>query len=161
MDLDYRIIFETVGPSLYRLAFSFVNNRSDAEDVIQEVFLRLLQTKRRFDDEDSLKRWLMTVTANRCKDLMRSARWRKEVSVEPTKLEYSKPTNQDDKLDVGAAIFQLDEKYRIVVYLYYYEGYATKEISKILHISQSAVLSRLERARNRLKQLLGGEWLDG
>ena len=161
MDLDYSEIFERLGPGLYRLAFSYVKNRSDAEDAVQETFLRLLKTNRRFDTQEDCKRWLMTVTANQCKDLLRSARRRREVTMDNDELSRLSAAETDAAPDIGTALFRLPEKYRSVIYLHYYEGYPTKEISKILHVTQSAVLSRLERARNQLRQLLGGEWNDG
>ena len=161
MDLDYREIFEKIGPSLYRLAYSYVKSASDAEDVTQEAFLRLFNSDRRFQTMEDVKRWLMTVTANRCRDLLRSARRRKEVSIETTLPEPTEAAQLDTQLDIGTALFRLEEKYRVVIYLYYYEGYATKDVSRILHITQSAVLSRLERARKKLQELLGGDWLEG
>lgn len=157
MDLDIGEVFERLGPSLYRLAYSYLKNRSDAEDAVQETFLRLLKSDRRFASQDDLKRWLMTVTANCCKDVLRSAKRRREVPMQDEALALREAPAQQDS-DVGAALFRLPEKYRSVIYLYYYEGYPSKEISKILHITQSAVLTRLERARKQLQQLLGDEW---
>ena len=156
MDLDIGEVFERLGPSLFRLAYSYLKNRADAEDAVQEAFLRLLRTDRRFAAQDDLKRWLMTVTANYCKDALRSAKRQREVPMEDEALARQEAPTEPIP-DVGAALFQLPEKYRIVIYLYYYEGYPSKEISRILHITQSAVLSRLERARKQLQQLLGEE----
>ena len=133
---------------VYRLALSYLRSRPDAEDVTQQVFLRLLehQGKIRPGKERS---WLAAVTANLCRDVLRSASRR---CTEPLSEE---PVFQDGaQRELFHAVMELNAQERASVYLYYYEGYSTMEIAKILRISRSAVSTRLYRARQHLKEKL-------
>ena len=143
--------------SMYRLAFSYCRNREDAEDVVQEVFLKLLRQKPSFADDQKLRSWLLKVTVNACMDLLRSP-WRcrccpLEEAVEPAVL-------MREESELMLAVLNLPAKYRGVVHLYYYEDYSITEIAGILNASESAVRMRLMRARQKLKEQLGGNWND-
>lgn len=161
MDLEFRELFEQLGPSLYRLAYSYVKNRCDAEDAVQEAFLRLLSSGIRFRDPEARRRWLMKVTVNRCRDLLRSAGRRREVGLEDAAEAGGDPALSEELSDVRSAIFALPEKYRVVVLLHYYEGLDSRQIAKLLRITPSTVLTRLSRAREQLKKRLGGDWNEG
>ena len=143
--------------NMYRLAFSYCRNREDAEDVVQEVFLKLLRQKSEFLDEQKLRSWLLKVTVNACMDLLRSP-WRGrccalEEATEPTVL-------MQEESELVLAVLNLPAKYRGVIHLYYYEDYSITEIAGILNVSESAVRMRLMRARQKLKEQLGGTWSD-
>lgn len=143
--------------NMYRLAFSYCRNREDAEDVVQEVFLKLLRQKSEFLDEQKLRSWLLKVTVNACMDLLRSP-WRGrccalEEATEPTVL-------MQEENELMLAVLNLPAKYRGVIHLYYYEDYSITEIAGILNVSESAVRMRLMRARQKLKEQLGGTWSD-
>lgn len=143
--------------NMYRLAFSYCRNREDAEDVVQEVFLKLLRQKSEFPDEQKLRSWLLKVTVNACMDLMRSP-WRGrccalEEAAEPAVL-------MQEESELMLAVLNLPAKYRGVIHLYYYEDYSVAEIAGILNVSESAVRMRLMRARQKLKEQLGGTWSD-
>ncbi|MEE1036251.1 MAG: sigma-70 family RNA polymerase sigma factor [Oscillospiraceae bacterium] len=143
--------------NMYRLAFSYCRNREDAEDVVQEVFLKLLRQKSEFLDEQKLRSWLLKVTVNACMDLLRSP-WRGrccalEEATEPTVL-------MQEESELMLAVLNLPAKYRGVIHLYYYEDYSITEIAGILNVSESAVRMRLMRARQKLKEQLGGTWSD-
>lgn len=143
--------------NMYRLAFSYCRNREDAEDVVQEVFLKLLRQKSEFLDEQKLRSWLLKVTVNACMDLLRSP-WRGrccalEEATEPTVL-------MQEESELMLAVLNLPAKYRGVIHLYYYEDYSITEIAGILNVSESAVRMRLMRARQKLKEQLGGIWSD-
>ena len=133
--------------SVYRLAVSYTRSPQEAEDVCQTVFLKLLEADVTPGKE---KAWLMQVTANECRSLLRSHWWKRTTPLEEG---FGVPAPEKD--DVLGAVLALNPKYRVVVYLHYYEGYTTGEIAKLLHISQSAVTTRLSRARNMLKDMLG------
>jgi RNA polymerase sigma-70 factor (ECF subfamily) len=125
---------------MYRLAFSYCRNREDAEDVVQEVFLKLLRQKSEFLDEQKLRSWLLKVTVNACMDLLRSP-WRGrccalEEATEPTVL-------MQEESELMLAVLHLPAKYRGVIHLYYYEDYSITEIAGILNVSESAVRMRL------------------
>ncbi len=138
--------------SVQSLAFTYLKNRSDAEDVAQDVFLAYLSKAPHFANDQKEKAWLMTVTVNRCKTLLRSA-WRKDLPL-PEDLSYL-PKEESDVLQ---AVLSLEKKYRLSIYLHYYEGYTLSEIGGILHCSPMTVGSWLSRGREKLKSILGEEF---
>lgn len=155
METDCQQLVQTYAGTLYRLAFSYCRNRQDAEDVVQEVFLKYLKQKGSFPDENSRRNWLMKVTVNTCKDLFR-APWRSrccslEEAAEPAAL-------MPEESELLSAVLRLPAKYRVAVHLYYYEDYSIAEIAKMVNASESAVRMRLQRARQKLKTELGGFW---
>lgn len=154
MELEFQKVVERFATPLYRLAYSYCGAHADAEDVVQEVFLKYLRDPPSCDDEQKLRAWLMTVTANKCKDLLRAS-WRQSKLLDAA--DAPEPPPNDDRLDVQAALLRLAPMYRGVVYLYYYEELSTAQIAQILRLSQSAVKSRLYQARKQLKKLLGDD----
>lgn len=142
--------------TVYRLAFAYCKNTADAEDIMQEVFLKRFTDNAVFADEAKEKSWLLKVTANKCKDMFRSLRYKyslTSVPLEEAGLIYETP----EESAVYHAVMELPPKYRLVIHLYYYEGYQIKEISKIAGINESAVQTQLYRARKLLKKSLGKE----
>lgn len=154
MEHDFQRVVEQYATTLYRLAFSYCGNRPDAEDVLQEVFLKYLCCGLSFEAEEKRRSWLMTVTANQCRDLLRSA-WRRRRQSLSDLPELPAP-EPEDYSDVEAALAALAPKYRGIVFLFYYEGYSTKQIAQALGLNESTVRTRLERARKHLKHHLGG-----
>ena len=154
MHIDFQQMVEAYSPPLFRLAFSYCGNRADAQDVVQEVFLKYLQSPPRCDSPEQLRGWLMTVTANKCKDLLRSAHRRRSAPLEDV---TASPGISDEVYDVRASLEKLSPKLRSAVYLYYYEQLPTKRIAKALGLTDAAVRARLYQARKELKTLLGGE----
>ena len=153
MDYD-SIVEENIG-AVYRLALSYCRNKADAEDVVQNTFARLLETKTDFQDQGHVKRWLMRVAVNESKNLLKSF-WKKNVSsIEVLKTEPE--GRMQENIDFIDQIYKLPPKYRVVIHLYYFEGYRVQEIADILNISKSNVQVRLLRARNRLKNQMGGQ----
>ena len=133
---------------VYRLALSYLRSRADAEDVTQQVFLRLLEYRGKIASGKE-RSWLAAVTANLCRDTLRSAVWR---ITEPLREELV--FEDEGQSEVFWAVMELGEQERAAVYLYYYEGYDTREIARILKISRTAVTTRLSRARQHLKEKL-------
>lgn len=154
MQFEFQQVVEQYAPALYRLACSCCGNRSDAQDAVQEVFLTYLQRPPVCDGPERLRAWLMTVTVNKCRDYLRSARRSRAVPLADLP---APPDNADEVLEVRAALEKLPPKLRVPVYLFYYEQLPTKQIAQILHLSDAAVRSRLHDARKRLRDLLGGE----
>lgn len=141
-------LFEEYSEDVFRLALSYLQNRHDAEDVCQSVFVKLIGYKKPLTSGKE-KAWLLTCTANACKDHLKSF-WRKNtVELDETIL-FSSKTDQD----LWDAVNSLALKYRLVVHLYYYEGYSQDEIAAILKISRTAVQTRMSRARKQLKEVL-------
>ena len=143
--------FHQYKDDVYRLALSYTKSRADAEDVCQSVFLKLMQQPTL---PENPKAWLMQATANACRNLLRSSWWRKTVELDDT-IPVQIP---EEFADVYQAVMALDPKYRVVIYLHYYAQYSTKEIAQLLHISQTAVTTRLSRARQMLKTTLEEEY---
>ncbi len=135
---------------VYRLALSYTRNAQEAEDVCQTVFLRLMEQKHIMPGKE--KAWLMQVTANLCRNLLRSGWWRKTVPMEELPA-----VEQPRRREVYQAVMGLPPKYRVVVYLHYYQAYSTQEAARLLRISQTAVTTRLNRARQMLREQLKEE----
>lgn len=140
---------------VYRLALSRTKNISDAEDILQEVFLRLVNKNPKFESEGHRKAWLIKVTINCSSKLLTSAWFRKTVPLdEELKFETK------DKSDVYYAVLELPMKYRTVIHLFYYEDMSIAQISAVLDVKESTIKSQLLRARQLLKVKLKGEFGD-
>lgn len=137
---------------LLRVAYSQLNNRTEAEDTVQEVLLKYMEKAPVFQSEEHEKAWLLRVTINHCKNHLASAWFRKRAD-----LDEGIPALDNEELEVVSAVAALPAKYRAVVHLYYFEGYSTKEIAEILHSRPNTVSSRLSRARALLAKALKEE----
>ena len=132
----------------YRIALNWFRNPADAEDAAQTVMLKLWQSDTEFADGEHLRRWLARVTLNVCKDMARSPWRRHTVSLE----ELRSPVFSDgERRAVYREVMALPGKYRVPLYLYYYEGYSVAEIGELLRLNASTVQTRLARARGKLK----------
>lgn len=147
-------LVETYADAILRLSYSYLKNTADAQDICQTVFLKLLMEPREFESADHERAWILRVAANQCKDLLKS-HWRKQNCALDACGQIAAPPEPDSS--VMDAVNELSEKYRVVIELYYYEGYQADEIAKILDISTNTVYTRLARARKQLKWTLRGE----
>ncbi len=143
------------GPLVYRMAIQGTGAVADGEDVAQEVFVSLIQTDPAFADETHLRAWLIRATANRCKSWGRSPWRRRTVPLEASRNAAVPPPDSSGVLEAVAA---LPPRYRWPVYLHYIEGYTADEIGQLLGCPRNTVLSRLSRAREKLKVALKEEW---
>lgn len=146
-----RRVVETYSTMLLHIAMTRLRSAADAEDAVQEVFLRLLCARPHFRDEEHEKAWLIRATLNRAGDLRRSAAYR-DAPLEAA-AEAAAPEPEADH-QLLSAVRSLPEKYSAVIHLHYYEGYSIKEISKLLALPAPTVGTRLARGRERLRQLL-------
>jgi RNA polymerase sigma-70 factor (ECF subfamily) len=137
---------------IFRTAIAITGSKADAEDVMQEVFLKLIQKAPAFESDEHESAWLTRVTVNQCKTLLRSVWFKKS---EPLLDIY--PAAETEQHDLIEQINILPQKYRTVIYLFYYEGYSTKEIAGLTSQKESTVRSQLNRARNLLKNFLESE----
>lgn len=137
---------------LLRLACSRLSSVSDAEDAVQEVFLRLLTTPVSFRDAGHEKAWLIRATLHRSSDIRRRAE-RRNLPLE----EAARQAVPEPEPDLLQAVQALPEKYGAVIHLHYYEGYSIKEIGKLLGLPAATVGTRLARGRDRLRELLKEE----
>ena len=153
--MEYKITaseaFKKHSDMVYRLAFARVKNKYDADDVLQEVFLRLIKCKDQIQNDQHLKALLIRITIN-CSKSMLGSSWFKRT--EPLSENLSVSDEYSDTLD---AVLRLPVKYRTVIHLHYYMGYSVDEIAGILKSNPSTVKSQLHRARKLLKIDLEGE----
>ncbi len=151
-------LIDQYGNTILRLAYSYLKNQHDAEDVCQSVFVKLYTLEKAFEDASHEKAFLLHITANLCKDMLKSA-WKKK-NVGSVDLELLGESAQKTKVsfieedEVLELVNGLGEKYRTVLYLYYYEGYQIKEVAKILGIKTPTVKTRLKRGKEQLKEIL-------
>lgn len=156
-----RRAMETHGDQLYRLALCRTQNPADAEDVYQDVFLRLLDQPAEDWDGEHLKAWLVRTALNRCADMHRFRLRRPALSLEelPEQAFRAGEDTAEQRAELAAlwaAVARLPGNLRMAVHLHYGEGYSTQEIAAILRCSPATVRTRLYRARGKLKDLLGG-----
>ncbi len=140
------------GPAVYRLACAATGNRSDADDVFQEVFLRYHRSAPEFASETHEKAWLLRVTANRTRSLLASPWRRRSVPLEDV---YA--CSGPEESAVAEALAALPPGDRTLLHLYYYEGYRTEELARLLGRKSTTVRSQLTRARQKLARLLKEE----
>ena len=153
-DLDS--LFVTYGDMIYRLALVRTRSAADAEDVVQEVFLRCLKNNPSFESADHQKAWLLKVTVNCSKSLLSNA-FRRHAVPEDAMGELAAEERESDST-VYDAVLRLPEKYRTAIHLFYYEDYSVKEIASMMRTTESTVKSWLHRARGMLKESLGGDY---
>lgn len=149
-------VFQTYADRLFAIAFTVCQNREDAEDAMQDTLIRYCGIKKDFASEEHIKAWLIRVVINRAKDI-RSSFWRRNQTAwveELTALPFEEPADSQ----LFEAVIGLDEKYRIVVHMFYYEDYDIREIAQILRCPSGTVKSRLSRARALLKDRLKEDW---
>lgn len=154
MAADKRIagLVEAYGDMILRLCYTYMKNMPDAEDAVQDVFVRLVEKLPEFDSAEHEKAWLIRVTINVCKNKLRFFRIRRAEPIENVDIAvYDK---HNDTPEVLAAVLALPEKYKTVIHLYYYEEYSTPEIAKMTGRKESSVRSDLHRARVQLKTAL-------
>ena len=142
-------IVQTYSDTLIRIAVQQTKNMSEAEDIVQEVYMTLMKQKKPFDNEAHLKAWLIKVTFNKCKDYFKSSRVKKTVPI----TEEMTFTAKEEQI-VLPEIFELEPIERDIVYLHYYEGYTTLEIANLLEMKVNTVGSKLRRVRMKLKTIL-------
>ena len=131
-----------------------LKNQADSEDIFQTVFLKYLLRDQPFENEQHEKAWMIRVTINACKDLLRSFFRSRTVPLEQL-VEVPQPFESDER-DLLEAVLALPAQYKDVVYLYYYEQYTALEIAQILHKNVNTVYTLLRRARERLRKDLEG-----
>lgn len=148
-------LLERYASMVYRLAFARTQNRHDADDILQEVFLRYIRCAPEYMTEEHRKAWLIHTTLNCTKSLLSSAWFRRTVPLEECLQSKMQPYSE-----VYDAVMRLPVKYRTIIHLYYYEGYTVRKIAHLLCTKESTVKSQMHRARQKLYHMLGEEMLD-
>ena len=143
------------GDTIYRVAYHALDNPQDAEDVMQTVLLRLYECKKNFESEEHVKHWILRVAVNESRRLLRSF-WRR-TSVPMEEWQETAVLEDPAKAEVLEAVMALEPKYRLAVYLYYYEGLSVAETAAAMRANVSTVQTWLLRARARLRKELSQE----
>jgi RNA polymerase sigma-70 factor (ECF subfamily) len=143
------------GDMLYRLCLIMLENTADAEDAVQETFIKFVQKSPDFNDSGHEKAWLITVATNKCRDMLR---YRSRHITESEELLSSYAVEKEDS-GILEALMELKDKYRIILTLHYVEGYKTEEIAELTGISPSAVKMRLSRGRKLLREKYRKEYM--
>ena len=139
-DTEAQRLVQTYADLILRLGYTYLKSTHDAEDVCQNVLIKLLQTDRAFESAEHERAWIVRATANACKDVLRSARRRTSVALSA----------------VLEAVMELSQPFREALYLHYYEGYTAREIADMTGGTEDAVAARLSRGRKKLRALLEG-----
>lgn len=152
VDDEYiRHIVEENSPSMHKAAYALLGNKADAEDAVQEAFVKFFEKKPILKDEDHTKAWLLRVTINLSKNMLKAA------SRQNLPVTEDIPFEKEETDELLRCVLTLPERYRSVIHLYYYEGYSIKEIALILKLPSATVGTRLARARNLLRETLKGD----
>lgn len=150
--------YEKYADTVYRVAYLYMKNMDDAEDMMQNVFEKYIDTDTEFHNENHLKAWLITVTKNTCLNNLRSV-WKSRRDDWEQVLSCYTPTYTDTYHFDGVTfreIKKLKKHYQVTLYLFYYEGYPIKEIASIMEKPESTIQTWLSAARRQLKKQLGG-----
>ena len=165
-DLEY--LMRTYGNDVLRMAYSYVKDYDTAEDIFQEVFIKVNANLTEFRGESSVKTWILRITVNACKDYLKSAYSRRvtmfsedEEAQIPTEDTTAEIERKQDGEQIRKALLLLPEKYREVLVCLYFEERSVAETEKVLGLSEGTVKSRLSRARDKFRVILEREWKGG
>ena len=147
---------EQYSDMILRLCMVYLKNSADAEDIFQTVFLKYTLYGNPFESPEHEKAWLIRVTVNACKDLLKGFFHSRTISLEDVR-EYS-PEATQEQYAVMEAVWALPKQYRDVIYLHFYEGYTAPEIAGILKRNPNTVYTHLHKGKQLLKEALGGDW---
>ncbi len=153
---EINLAMETYADMVRRICFVHLKNRHDTEDVFQNVYLKYMLYEGIFENQEHEKAWFAKVTINACTDWLRYLSRRKWVSLEV--IAEEKEVLDDTSGEVLEVVLKLPEKYRDVIYLHYYEGYSAAEIAGILGRKENTIYTWMSRAKDLLREKLGGEW---
>ena len=149
-DREITELYQRHVDTVYRVCYSYMKNRADTEDMVQDTFIKLISSGVLFQSAEHEKAWLIVTASNLCKNALRHW-WRRRENLD----DYAGLGREDDPPDeVMEAITKLPTVYKDAVFLYYYEGYSTAEIAGLLQCRESTVTTRLFRAREKLRDVL-------
>jgi len=139
---------------LVRLAFTYVKNIADAEDAVQDVFLTYMLKRPKFENSKHEKAWLMRVTVNKCRDVLKSG-WRRKRAAMPDDL----AAVPGEGSEILKAVLELEDRYRLPVYLHYFDGLPIEQIARVMNANPSTTGTWLSRGRKALRERLGEDFL--
>ncbi|MDF2558050.1 MAG: polymerase sigma factor, sigma-70 family [Bacillales bacterium] len=151
-DLSIEEVLQTYANMVYRIAFSRAGNAADADDILQEVFIKYIKTKTIFTDEEHRKAWLIKASVHQSISLLKYAWFRRTVP-----LDDKIHADLKEKSDVYLNVLELPVKYRIVVHLFYFEDLSIRQIGELLEKNESTIKTQLQRSRELLREKLKGD----
>lgn len=156
----FRILYDRHIDMLYKICMIYLKNEEDARDGVQEIFLKLWERKPDFSDQEHEKAWMIRLAKNHCINQRKSSWFRKRTDMKDWSSIPAKGDPEDTEL--LELVMELPVKFREVLYLYYYEEYSVREISRLLGRKESTIQSRLAAGRAKLKKLItvDGKWED-
>lgn len=147
-------IIDIYSNMIYRICFVYLKNQHDAEDAYQDVAIKIMEKAPPFLNDNHEKAWIIKVTCNHCKNILRLSKLRKQAPL----IDDIHAISNEDEQNTLEHIMNLPLQYRKVLYLYYYEGYSTKEIASILKRRDATIRTWLKRARETLKKIMGDDY---
>ncbi len=156
-DEEITRVYEKYVDTVYKVCFMMLKNASETEDATQNVFIKYMRDCTDFKSDEHLKAWLIVTAQNECKNILKHWFRAKRDNIED--VPEASYVDDDSKRYLLEKVFSLDEKYRLPIYLYYYEGYSTSEISEILNTKHSTVRTYMAKGREKLKIILEEEEL--
>lgn len=151
---DINLIVEEYADTITRICYSYGKNYDDTQDIMQNVFLKLMRADPEFDTKEYEKAWIIRVTINECKDFLKSI-FHRHTSLE--EVQEIPIEEKEDLSYIREAVRKLPDKYKSVIYLFYYEGYTAVEIAGILHKKENTIYTWMNRGRQMLKEIVGGD----
>jgi len=158
-EMTFENVLMSYNKFVFRIAYTYTKNYAEAEDILQDVFIKYFKHNEPFECEEKLRGWLIKVTVNMSKNYLRSFRFKKNDEIDENMPEpIQNPNKFEDKTDVYQAVMKLPAKYRQVVMLFYYEDMTINQIADAFDCKESTVKTQLFRARDMLKETLKGEY---
>lgn len=149
---DY--VYNEYAKELYNIAYGYTRNRDDSIDIMQNAYVVLLESNKRFESNEHIKYFLIRVTINESLDLLKSANKKRVIKNNDVVVNFPETKKEELPYDLSEIVNTLPEKYKTIIILHYYDDMKIKDISYVLKISESAVKKRLERARNLIKEII-------
>ncbi len=157
INMQFEALYDKYANKLYRLALVNVQNTTDAEDIVHDVFIKYFETLPAFSDRNHEEGWFVKVTVNACRDFLRKKTHRAHDNIDDM---HHLKSEEKEKSSIMHSLSLVPERYRTVLVLHYLEGYSVAEIGKMTGLSQSAVKMRLSRGREHLKNIIEREGID-
>lgn len=153
-ELKFKEIYDRNVDNVFKICYSYMKNKDDAEDIVQDVFMQVIKKNPEFENEKHERAWLIVTASNLCKNNLKSWK-RKNEDISDYESKLYEESKEDNTINI---VLNLPEKYKTVIYLYYYEGYSSIEIAKAVNKKEATVRSLLKRGRDILKIKIGGEF---
>ena len=154
LEKQFDYVYNEYAKELYNIAYGYTRNRDDSIDILQNAYVVLLESNKKFESNEHIKYFLIRVTINESLDLLKSASKKRVIKNNDVVVNFPETKKEELPYDLSEIVNTLPEKYKTIIILHYYDDMKIKDISNVLKISESAVKKRLERARNLIKEII-------